>query len=85
LTSTHTYGIVVFVGEAHTNPRRGAMLADRCFTVSYEEACKHAEDNYRSTGGAIVGGGYMVRMHDGRVMEIELRVTKSGIARPVWD
>jgi hypothetical protein len=56
---------------------------DTIGSCSYAEACAHAEDNYRRTNGMITGGGYMVRMDDGEVIHVELRITESGIARPL--
>lgn len=53
-------------------------------SISYAAACAHAERNYRATNGMVCGGGYNVRLRDGSVVEIELRVDPMlGIARPV--
>ena len=54
-------------------------------SISYEEACKHAEANYRRTNGMVVGGGYNVRFPSGDVRLVDLRIGALGIARPVYD
>ena len=51
-------------------------------TISYTEACKHAEANHKATGGLVAGGDYLVKFDDGSVRLVELRIGASGIARP---
>lgn len=52
-------------------------------STTYEEACANAERNFKATNGMVVGGTYMVRFPSGIVREVELRISPSGIARPI--
>jgi len=53
-------------------------------TISYAEACEHAEMNYRNTNGLVCGGSYMIHSDEVGVYEVDLRVDPDlGIARPV--
>lgn len=56
-------------------------------TTTYEEACDHAELNWRNTNGAVAGGGYLCRFHDDDgatfVRLVHIRISDAGIARLV--
>ena len=54
---------------------------DSAPTISYAEACAHAEANYVSTNGLVCGGTYRVEFADGAHL-VDLRIGASGIARP---
>ena len=53
-------------------------------TITYAEACDHAEANYNQTNGLVTGGGYHVDFGgDMGVRLAHIRVTDSGVARLV--
>tara|TARA_R110002167_G_scaffold30123_5_gene99897 strand:+ start:173 stop:406 length:234 start_codon:yes stop_codon:yes gene_type:complete len=70
----------------NTNPTTGHTARkesdmDSSPTISYAEACAHAEANYVSTNGLVCGGTYRVAFDDGAHL-VDLRIGVSGIARP---
>jgi len=81
LTTTHR--------EAHRAGEESTMdehdySDDACreAAISYDEACDHAEMNWRNTNGIVGGGTYYVRFENGDVQEIDLRI-RNGLARLV--
>ena len=54
-------------------------------TITYEQACDHAQMNWYNTDGAVAGGGYFCRFHDDEnatfVRLVHIRVTDQGVAR----
>lgn len=73
------------VGAPDRNPAKRAAQSstdmDSAPTISYAEACAHAEANYVSTNGLVRGGTYRVEFADGAHL-VDLRIGASGIARP---
>ena len=49
---------------------------------TYGEACDHAQAQHKATNGLVTGGTYMVQLDGETVVEVDLRVGASGIARP---
>jgi hypothetical protein len=55
-------------------------------SITYAEACSHAEANWAATDGMVAGGGYYVDFEDVGVRLAHIRVTDSGVARLVrWE
>ena len=52
-------------------------------TCTYDEACNHAQENWKRTNGMVCGGGYWVRYDSGVVAHVDLRVSANGVARPI--
>ena len=54
-------------------------------TISYSEACDHAQKNWHYTDGAVTGGGYFCTFNDDEggtfVRLVHIRVNDEGVAR----
>ena len=54
-------------------------------TITYEQACDHAQMNWHNTDGAVAGGGYFCRFHDDEggmfVRLVHIRIDGQGVAR----
>ena len=65
-----------------TNPTEEVIMD--IASITYSEACAHAEANYNQTNGLVTGGGYHVDFGgDMGVRLAHIRVSENGIARLV--
>lgn len=55
-------------------------------SITYAEACEHAEANWSATDGMVAGGGYYVAFEGVGVRLAHIRVSDGGVAHLVrWE